>query len=142
MLQTRVFRLSLEVWFQKVQVLTLVMFHLESECCCFCFVCVRALLYSQSSGLYRHMKHGVLYHHDSSACCLWTPVPCLEYRRGSEGWEAHSESSVGCHPACLSARPCLHFVLPLRSAASVPVFSSCSDLQLLPVLFTSLDWGL
>lgn len=29
-----------------------------------------------------------------------------------------------------------------RATASVPVFSACSDLQLLPVLFTSLDWGL
>ena len=29
-----------------------------------------------------------------------------------------------------------------RSTASVPVLSSCSDLQLLPVLFTSLDWVL
>lgn len=89
----------------------------------------------QSSGLYRHMKHGVLCHHDSPACSLWTPAPCLEYRRGSEAGRLVLGAQFGCRPylslpATVSCFVLAHALLLLYHFSHPALVSSCCQLCL------------
>lgn len=82
----------------------------------------------QSSGSYQHMKCGVLNHHESSACSLWTPA-LSGIQKGLGSWEVHSQSSIRMPPLPVSPHDPVLLYASTHSAASVPVLSSCSGLS-------------
>ena len=82
----------------------------------------------QSSGSYQHVKRGVLNHHESSACSLWTPA-LSGIQKGLGSWEVHSQSSIWMPPLPVSPHDPVLLYASTHSASSVPVLSSCSDLS-------------
>ena len=95
----------------------------------------------QSSGSYQHVKRGVLSDHESSACSLWTPA-LSGIQKGLGSWGVHSQSSIWMPPLPVSPHDPVLLYASTHSA-SVPVFLTLVwSLQLLSVLFPSLDWAL
>ena len=108
MLQTRVFRLSLKVWFREVQVLTLVMFSPWVRMLSLLFVSVRAVL------PYSRALVGIdIWNTVYCVIMIVQLVVCGPQRRvwNTEGARklggSFSELNSDAAPTCLSPRPCL-----------------------------------